>query len=223
MNEIYHLTDLELFQHIRSSWYDHFGVACRGVNWSSRFCDPRYLLTMGCALGGVTLSRMFATLSGDYHHFAGGLPDLLLWRIKVSPTSLPTASSTSSSTTSSTTSSTILSAISPTTSSTVSNFSDVAMIELDLKKSNIAINDYHEDMTHVNSDVAILETMLTNGLVLEAKFVEVKGPRDTLMARQEAWLQVIHAASMEEKSTTTVEVCHVEEKTWSEKKKTKKK
>ena len=37
---------------------------------------------------------MFATLSGDYHHFAGGLPDLLLWRIKVSPTSLSTASST---------------------------------------------------------------------------------------------------------------------------------
>ena len=223
LNEIYHLTDLELFHHIRSSWYDHFGIACRGVNWSSRFCDPRYLLTMGCALGGVTLSRMFATLSGDYHHFAGGLPDLLLWRIKVSPTSLSTASSTASSTSSSTTSSTILSAISPTTSSTVSDFSDVAMIELDLKKSNIAINDYHEHMEQVNIDVGILETMLTNGLVLEAKFVEVKGPRDTLMARQEAWLQVIHSASMEEKSTTTVEVCHVEEKTWSEKKKTKKK
>ena len=60
-------------------------------------------------------------------------------------------------------------------------------------------------------------------LKLEARFVEVKGPRDTLMARQEAWLQVIGEAAANVNSTCGVEVCHVEERTWEEPSKKKRK
>ena len=70
--------------------------------------------------------------------------------------------------------------------------------------------------TVYNADFdAIQEALLSKSGTLLSKFVEVKGPRDTLMARQVAWLQILVKATSTKKSPCCVEVCHVEEKSWA--------
>jgi hypothetical protein len=179
LKELSSFTKLELFEHICSSWYLHRGHICRGISWDSQYCDPRFLLTVGVAIGGVTLSRIFATLSSDYHHFRGGLPDLLLWRTKTLPR-------------------------------TVASEEELLLFS----PARLAVRGYQEYMEDVNADVQKLRTLLFRGVELEGKFVEVKGPRDSLMTRQEAWLQVLAEAATDSGSCCGVEVCHVQEKSW---------
>ena len=91
-----------------------------------------------------------------------------------------------------------------------------------LSVEEVAVADFHFDMERVDQGVLRLEQCVLDGMVLEGRFVEVKGPRDTLMSRQKAWLGVLGEAAVDRESKCSVEVCHVVERTWSEKKKKKK-
>ena len=65
-------------------------------------------------------------------------------------------------------------------------------------------------------DLNVIEAaLLCQPSVLQSKFVEVKGPRDTLMARQVAWLHILVKATAQTESICSVEVCHVEERAWA--------
>lgn len=61
---------------IRRNWIQHFGKACRGVDWS-RFSLSK-LQAVASGLGGRALSGICRTLAEDFCHWRHGLPDLVI-------------------------------------------------------------------------------------------------------------------------------------------------
>ena len=74
-----------LFETVLKEHDDHVGQAARGMNW--RY-DKLVLACSAACLGGNALASIFETLAKDYGYFAGGMPDLLLWKVNdLSPSS----------------------------------------------------------------------------------------------------------------------------------------
>ena len=68
---------------VTSSWIANYGKCCRGMNWSQY--NMKTLVTIACALGGRSLSRLFLLFSSYRKYLGGGMPDLLLWKLMHAP------------------------------------------------------------------------------------------------------------------------------------------
>ena len=154
--EISIMTKLQLIKHIFFLWDLHYGTECI-IPWD-RIQVEILSVIAGC-LGGKHLSNIFSVLASNYRHWGGGLPDLLLWRIKNRSEKLWLAKEL------------IDNDNKPTM--LVNDDEDASMKE---EKRNYILDCF--DNTK-NSDV----------IECEAMFMEVKGPRDRLDGRQTAWLK----------------------------------
>lgn len=190
LQEISMLPPCALIRRVRQSWCQNYGKSCRGVNW---WVDLRLLATCAAAIGGQVLSEIFRTLADDYHHFCGGLPDLFLWRWNKSNSNsidgLPGEAS--------------------------KLFEPSRICVGQEKQSSVNVEASASPFSMYAADLDAMEaTIREHPHGLQSKFVEVKGPRDTLMARQEIWLQTLFEATKSKGCPCSVEICHVQEKSW---------
>jgi hypothetical protein len=192
-----------LAKRVRESWFQNRGKICRGVNW---YTDPRLLVVCAASVGGPVLAEIFGALASDFHHFSGGLPDLFLWRWKDQDETRDGDGSVDG----------------PEIDPTLFASSRIRGQQQDGQPNTSGEVMHLDSVYHADLD-AIEAALLCKPGTLQSKIVEVKGPRDTLMARQVAWLQILVKATAVNKNLCSVEVCHVEEKSWASAKKSKKK
>lgn len=62
-----------------SSYTRHMGTMCVGVNWEA-YEDEESLLQVFNSLGTKARSVIMKALALDYHNYASGMPDLVLWK-----------------------------------------------------------------------------------------------------------------------------------------------
>ncbi|KAK9819580.1 hypothetical protein WJX81_006116 [Elliptochloris bilobata] len=63
---------------LREAWAAHHGVMCVGVNWERQGVEE--LVEIADCVGGSSLAGVMRLLAQDHAGWAGGMPDLLLWK-----------------------------------------------------------------------------------------------------------------------------------------------
>jgi hypothetical protein len=155
-------------------------------------------------VGGPCLAHIFLVLCRDHKHFSGGLPDLLLWRVRAPApdTGVPgTALAFTSSVTS---------------PAAAAGAGDAATADRDVVRVLLGAGDRDVAATAplslTGADLAVgaadsdsLAWASAEGVCWEARCVEVKGPRDRLSHRQRAWIALLCDAGVD------TDVCFVKE------------
>lgn len=72
-------------QLLSTTWSKWFGTLCMGLNWERH--SLRELQVIASCIGGCGLASICRLLAEDYGGLAGGMPDLLLWRVPDTPVS----------------------------------------------------------------------------------------------------------------------------------------
>ncbi|CAM9093791.1 unnamed protein product [Ectocarpus sp. 6 AP-2014] len=162
---------------IRQAWSRHYGKACTGLNWNLFPNGVEGWATVASAIGPLPLSCICRNLASNYWAWRHGLPDLFLWRENAAAEQAATAAASSS----------------PMTGSSDQDASDVvadsdpagsqATVSLDKDRK------YGGGRMATTADVEVLPKK-------EAccKWVEVKGPGDSLSCAQEAWIDALVGA-----------------------------
>jgi hypothetical protein len=165
------------------------------------------LQAIAVCVGGRTLAGIFRVLSLDFKHFSGGLPDLLMIRVrKISNSSIThldipiwTQSIGGG-------------LYSKNVASDAAFIEDVSFLSGGLEKGVSSDKIVGEDVP-IDGKPPLVETDLVLPLncdevayVFESTFVEVKGPTDRLSFRQQVWLQAL------EECGAHAWVCQVSEK-----------
>ena len=73
------LNSTELAKEIGRIWRNHYGQTCRGLRWDRYPLQLLQLIAIG--FGSISLACICDAIAMDHKHLAGGMPDLLLWRI----------------------------------------------------------------------------------------------------------------------------------------------
>jgi hypothetical protein len=80
IQEITKYSQIELCREVGRSWRSRYGQVCRGMKWTGLPMQALQVIAMG--LGGPSIACLCSAFCFDYRHLTGGMPDLLLWRIK---------------------------------------------------------------------------------------------------------------------------------------------
>ncbi|CAM9441083.1 unnamed protein product [Ectocarpus fasciculatus] len=164
---------------IHQTWSRHYGKACTGLNWNLFPDGVEGWATVASAIGPLPLSRICRNLASNYWAWRHGLPDLYLWRENAAAEQSDAAAATGNGPMEG--------------SSGQDNANDVvagsapagppATVSLDKDSSSGGGR-----MASVG-DVEVLPRK-------EAccKWVEVKGPGDSLSCAQEAWIDALVGA-----------------------------
>lgn len=67
---------------LAATWSKWFGTFCKGLNWERHSLEE--LQVMASCVGGSGLASICRLLAEDHAGWAGGMPDLLLWRVPMS-------------------------------------------------------------------------------------------------------------------------------------------
>ncbi|CAM9669818.1 unnamed protein product [Ectocarpus sp. 8 AP-2014] len=162
---------------IRQAWSRHYGKACTGLNWNLFPDGVEGWATVASAIGPLPLSCICRNLSSNYWAWRHGLPDLFLWRENAAAEQAATAA----------TSSCLMAGSSDQDASDFVAGSDPAgsqaTVSLDKDRKNGG------GRMATTADVEVLPRK-------EAccKWVEVKGPGDSLSCAQEAWIDALVGA-----------------------------
>ncbi|KAI0564802.1 Fanconi-associated nuclease 1-like protein [Gracilaria domingensis] len=78
LQDISVMSSSEVFSEVESCFERYNGTRAIGCDWNSYTASN--LAAVGAGLGGSALSHCFRLLSQDYNYWAGGLPDLTLWK-----------------------------------------------------------------------------------------------------------------------------------------------
>ena len=187
---------------IGASWRQHKGQVCRGVSWSSY---PLHVLQLvGACLGGVGLAAILNVLCANHRHFSGGMPDLLLWRSRpIAGTDGGGSDGAGTGAAGTLQEAGSSSTVADPTASTP--FAGAATAASALGGGDEAGGGrlYKQQVVSPEEQVDIV--LDTKRFVFEAKFVEVKGPRDRLSDKQRVWIAALLAGGVD------VEVCRVVE------------
>lgn len=186
---------------------------CRGVSWST---SMQLLQLIGVCLSGPTLAHIFHTMCSNHKHFSAGLPDLFMWRV-LAPQGVPfvhclpahrlsrcedvvdlTLSQDSSDVVA--TSAVVASAGATTSSSPAS-----VPVTLSVEDTPSSLPSLTVSGGPVDPFQDVPDYQLVPGAVYQCRCVEVKGPRDRLSDKQEAWIHLLLDAGCD------VDVCHVRE------------
>lgn len=164
---------------VGDAWRAHYGQCCTGVAWD-RYSLHTLQLIAAC-IGGTALAGILDVMAFLHKHFRGGMPDLLVYR------SRPRAAADGSG---------------GTHAMREQQPAPAAGVTASLPTADEnGADDEHGDPAM--RDIVLDE----DNFVFEAKFVEVKGPRDRLFDKQRAWLRVLLRAGVD------TELCRVLEDT----------
>ena len=206
----------ELILLIGERYRGHFRENCRGMDWRMKL---KSLQAIAVCIGGKALAGIFRNLAIDFKHFSGGLPDLLMIRVRPKDNcdgeyqfdycswlgcdweSLTTKKDSPSSpfllSGDIFSLSSRLSQKQPTLSAAATSiqedtiFDEAVEIEPIINKS-IAHNICTDEDLVLPSSLSSDQSLL----IFESTFVEVKGPTDRLSYRQIVWLKVLNASGI---------------------------
>ncbi|CAB1114731.1 unnamed protein product [Ectocarpus sp. CCAP 1310/34] len=162
---------------IRQAWSRHYGKACTGLNWNLFPDGVEGWATVASAIGPLPLSCICRNLASNYWAWRHGLPDLLLWRENAAAEQAATAATSSC----------------PMAGSSDQDASDfVADPDPAGSRATVSLNNDKKNGGDRMASTADIEVLPNRDA--RCKWVEVKGPGDSLSCAQEAWIDALVGA-----------------------------
>ncbi|CAM9253568.1 unnamed protein product [Ectocarpus sp. 12 AP-2014] len=162
---------------IRQAWSRHYGKACTGLNWNLFPDGVEGWATVASAIGPLPLSCICRNLASNYWAWRHGLPDLFLWRENAAAEQAATAATSSC----------------PMAGSSDQDASDfVADSDLAGSRATVSLDKDKKNGGGRMATTADVEVLPRKEAC--CKWVEVKGPGDSLSCAQEAWIDALVGA-----------------------------
>ncbi|CBJ25827.1 conserved unknown protein [Ectocarpus siliculosus] len=163
---------------IRQAWSRHYGKACTGLNWNLFPNGVEGWATVASAIGPLPLSCICRNLASNYWAWRHGLPDLFLWRENAAAEQAATAETSRC----------------PMAGSSDQDASDFGA-DSDPAGSQATVSldkDRRKNGGGRMATTADVEVLPRKEAC--CKWVEVKGPGDSLSCAQEAWIDALVGA-----------------------------
>ncbi|CAN0091155.1 unnamed protein product, partial [Scytosiphon promiscuus] len=159
---------------IRQTWARHYGKACTGLNWNLFSDGVEGWATVASAIGPQPLSSVCRNLASNYWAWRHGLPDLFLWRRDAAARRAPTKATV------------------PADRLPASPMG-VCATRPTSERPNVA-GGVASTCRGPGVDEPILKGEAETKREACCKWVEVKGPGDSLSCAQEAWIDTLVGA-----------------------------
>ncbi|CAM9391306.1 unnamed protein product [Ectocarpus sp. 4 AP-2014] len=162
---------------IHQAWSRNYGKACTGLNWNLFPDGVEGWATVASAIGPLPLSCICRNLASNYWAWRHGLPDLFLWRENASAEQAAAAATSSC----------------PMAGASDQDANDfVADSDPAGSRATVALGKGKKDGGGRMAMTADIEVLLRREAC--CKWIEVKGPGDSLSCAQEAWIDALVGA-----------------------------
>eukprot|EP00903_Cladosiphon_okamuranus_P012034 g11299.t1 len=165
---------------IRRTWSRHHGKACTGLNWGLFQEGVEGWVAVASAIGPLPLLCVCRNLASNYWAWRHGLPDLFLWRdnVKVAPDNAQLCSAAAAAAAAASGNSPLVADSTGATAAQVASTAQTVVAKAASTPASVGGGGWAEAPEAPKKEGG-------------CKWVEVKGPGDSLSCAQEAWIDAL--------------------------------